>query len=98
MSAFLFYSFSLGPCRLNSGRGDPRFLKRGEKTRSKIRLWRDRKHNETKTIVYFGDPSLAGQLFSHKRITHLDILVGALLSLDLRMRVLCGNARRLNVI
>ncbi len=44
------------------------------------------------------DPPVAGQLFSHKRITHLDLLVGAFLSLDLRMRVLCGNARRLNVI
>ena len=50
---FSFYPFSLVPCSLNSGKGgDPRFLKRGGKIRSKIRLWRDRKHSETKAIVY----------------------------------------------
>ncbi len=55
------YSFSPVPCSLNSGRGeDPKFLKQGGKTRSKIRLWRDRRDNETKTIVCFGDPPLAG--------------------------------------
>ena len=36
------YSFSPVPCSLNSGRGeDPKFLKQGGKTRSKIRLWGD---------------------------------------------------------
>ena len=49
---FSFYPFSLVPWSLNYGRsGDTRFLKQGGKTRSEIRLWRDRKHNETKTIV-----------------------------------------------
>ena len=56
---FTFYPFPLVPCSLNSGKGgDPKFLRQGGKTRSKIRLWRDRKHNETKAIVYFGDPPI----------------------------------------
>ncbi len=75
---FSFYPFSLVPCSLNSGRGgDSRFLKWGGKTRSKIRLWRDRKHNETKAIVCFGEPPLAGQLFSRKRITRPNLSVAA---------------------
>ncbi len=68
---FTLYPFTFVPCNLNCGkRGDLRFLKQVGQTRSGIRLWRDRKHNETETIVCFADPPLAGQLFSHKRITN----------------------------
>ena len=55
-SHFTLFSVPLLPvlCSLNCEKGgDPRFLKQGGKTRSKIRLWRDRKYNETKAVVCY---------------------------------------------
>ena len=46
--------FSLFPCSMNLRKGaDPRFLNQRGKTRSEIRLWRDRKHSETKSIICY---------------------------------------------
>ena len=57
-------------CNLNCGRGGSQVPEESWKNQ-------DGEHKETKTIACFGDPPLAGRLFSRKRITYPNLLVAA---------------------